>query len=905
MIRMIQSKSAGHAKTYFSDALLKSDYYTNDQELSGFWQGKLAARLGLSGMATKEQFFALCENQHPETLEPLTPRTKEGRTNGYDINFHCPKSVSVLHALSKDNHILDAFQECVSETMNLIEQDCKTRVRKNGVNEERKTGELVWAQFVHQTARPVEGFRPDPHLHSHCFVFNATWDDAEQKMKAGQFREIKKDMPFYQAHFHKVLSDRLMSLGYQIEQTDKSFEIAGVPKKVIDLFSKRTDEIGRIAKEKNITDAKEKDQLGARSRAKKQKGTSMEELKKEWLEQIREASDGKGDMGKTVRFAPKPKDQEIDAEQCINYALDHCFERASVMSARDLLKAAYKFGMGKSSVSAQEITDSFRNEKKIIQIQEGSRLMCTTKEVLKEEKRMVDLAVQSIGKMKPLYEIAPAIHLEGQQKEAIQNILTSKDRVCIVRGAAGSGKTTLLKELVGKMNEANKEVYLVAPTASASRDVLRNEGFQTADTVARLLIDKDTQEKLKNQILIVDEAGLLGTKDMVALLELTAKNNARLILSGDTRQHASVVRGDALRVLNKVAGIQPAEVNKIFRQQKEEYRHAVEYLAKGDVNSAFRKLDDISFIKQIDENTPYKGIVDSYIEKEKNNEECLVIAPTHAEGDKLTQALRLRLKEENMIGSKDVEVQQFKNLNFTTAQKSDGRNLKIGNMVQFSQNAPGFNRGSIWFISNTDKEFVEVKNDKGEVKTLPLKNSQLFDVYSLNEISLAKNDKVRITKGTFDKDKKRLETGKTLEVLAISKSEIVLQNPQSKIKYTLDRSFGHLAYAHCMTSHASQGKTVQHVFIWQPAETFPATDAKQFYVSVSRGKQSAMIYTNNKKELLEHAMEAGDRRSATELISKSDIEKGWQIFKEQDAISLNFNRQTLTAKQKDSYEPDI
>src|SRR5690349_8839360 len=87
MIRMIQSKSSGHAKAYFSDALSKSDYYVSNQEMAGYWQGRLARRLGLEGSTSKEAFFALCENRHPESSKSLTPRTREDRTTGYDINF--------------------------------------------------------------------------------------------------------------------------------------------------------------------------------------------------------------------------------------------------------------------------------------------------------------------------------------------------------------------------------------------------------------------------------------------------------------------------------------------------------------------------------------------------------------------------------------------------------------------------------------------------------------------------------------------------------------------------------------------------------------------------------------------------------------------------------------------------
>jgi hypothetical protein len=147
MIRMIQSSSAGGAKAYFSEALSKSDYYINDQELQGDFKGKLAERLGIAGPATKETFFALCENVHPATGKPLTPRTKEERTVGYDVNFHAPKSVSVLHVLSKDDHVLEAFQASVKETMQDMEADSATRVRIGGQQEDRQTGELAWADL--------------------------------------------------------------------------------------------------------------------------------------------------------------------------------------------------------------------------------------------------------------------------------------------------------------------------------------------------------------------------------------------------------------------------------------------------------------------------------------------------------------------------------------------------------------------------------------------------------------------------------------------------------------------------------------------------------------------------------------------------------------------------------------
>ncbi|MCB0711325.1 MAG: relaxase domain-containing protein [Ignavibacteriae bacterium] len=901
MIRMIQSRSAGQAKAYFSDALSKSDYYVNQQELSGFWGGRLSARLGLSGETRKDDFFALCENQRPGTGENLTPRTRANRTVGYDINFHAPKSLSILHAVSGDDHILDLFRESVRATMTEIEADSKTRIRRDGVYDDRATGELLYAHFVHQTARPVDGSLPDPHLHSHCFVMNATYDPVEEKIKAGQFRDIKRDMPYYQAKFHKRLADNMTDHGYQTRKTATSFEAMGVPQRVIDLFSKRTDEIGRIANERGITDAKEKSALGARTRAKKQKGATMEELKAAWVAQIRALPADKGEDGKqTVRFAPTPETSTLTAQECVNYAIDHCFERASVMDGKRILAVAYTRALEHPEVSVEEIDAAFAVDQRIVNVMEGGRAMCTTRDVLAEEKQMVDRARAGQGTVRPLYETAPENSLLGQQGEAVTHILTTQDRVSIIRGKAGTGKTTLMKEAVRLIEEAGKNVMAVAPTARASRGVLKEEGFEKATTVAHLLADVSLQAQLKDQVLWVDEAGLLGTKDMTALLDLTARMNARLVLAGDTRQHASVIRGDALRILNTVAGIPVAEVSKIYRQQREQFRSAVEDLGEGQVDKAFAKLDAMGSIRDMQDST--SSLVDDYMDVLLRGKSALVISPTHSQGDEITGQIREKLRDNGKLGIKEIAVTRLQNRNLTEAEKSDPRNFSPGEIVQFTQNAPGFLRGSQWKVAGVTKEGVHARNDNGVTRSLPLDKSDRFDVLTEGVIPLSKGDTIRITRNGFDADKKPLNNGDILTVVSVYKSgRIKLQNAQSRNTYTISADFGHLAHAHCITSYAAQGRTVDEVFVYQPAATFPATDAKQFYVSVSRARDAVHIYTDDKEDLLHHAAELRDRQSALELIGRN---------RHAELVHhLNHTTPTITPPQppkgRNGHEPEI
>ena len=677
-------------------------------------------------------------------------------------------------------------------------------------------------------------------------------------------------MPYYQARFHKRLADKMIALGYQVRVTDKGFEIDGVPQKVIDLFAKRTNEIGRIAKEKGITNRDELDALGAKTRSKKQKGLSMAELKAEWKQQIREISkdDKSGEGEKNIRYAPVKEQPKPDVQRCIDHAVLHSFERASVMPDRRILATACKYALGNLSITLDDITKSFKQDSRIIHVKAGSRQLCTTKGVLREEKIMVDLARDGQGKLKPLYKDAPTLLVDGEQATAVTHVLTTHNRISIIRGAAGTGKTTLMREAVTWMEKAGKTVTVVAPTSQAARGVLKQEGFDKAETVARLLVDEKMQNELKDQVLWVDEAGLLGTKDMTALLSIATKQNARLILGGDTRQHSAVSRGDSLRILNTVGGIRAAEVSKIYRQKDAQYREAVEHLSKGDVRQGFEKLDGMQAIKTIDPMQANKELVADYLNALKKGKTALVISPTHAHGDGVTKEIRQGLREAGLIGKKETTVKKLANLNLTEAEKADWRNYAQGDVVQFNQNAPGINRGTALTIKEIKDGTVQLVDKEGKAVPLPWNRAKDFNVYKPDEIAISKGDKVRITRNGFDAKEKRLNNGMEMEVVSVNKEgKISLKNKASKASYVLDKEFGHIAHAHCITSHSSQGKTVDEVFISQPSATFRATDAKQFYVSVSRARDVARIYTDDKAALLEHASELGDRQSALELVT--------------------------------------
>lgn len=906
MIRMIQSRSA-QAKSYFSESLAKGDYFINNQEEPGIYGGKLAARLGLFGHADKKSFHALCDNKCPNTGKTLTPRTKEGRTTGYDFNLHAPKSFSILALLSKDDHLINIFRESVDATLNAVETDILTRVRKDNKNEDRIADELLFVKFLHKTARPVDGMPPDPHLHTHAFIFNMSYDKKEECIKAGQFREIQRSIPFYRALFNKHLTDRLVKSGYQVEQRGNSFEICGIPHSVIRHFSKRTDAIGRVAKELGITNARELSELGARTRAKKQKNLSIDELKANWREQIIAHGYDKEETGQAIRSSYVIDNKDITAEKCVDHSILHAFERSSVVSSKSLQETALRYAMGNSKVSPDDICRLIKEDSRIISVEDKSQILCTTREVLAEEKRMISIARSGFGAIKPLYNKAPELSLKDQQAAAVTHILTTADRISIVTGKAGVGKTHLMKEAKDKIEAAGKQMIVLAPTADASRSTLRDEGFTEAETVALFLGSKDMQKKIAGNVLWIDEAGLLGVKDTAELLHIAKEQNAQVIFGGDTRQHAAVVRGDALRILSSVAQIKSAEVNKIYRQKNVEYRKAVASISKGDLKDGFNRLDAMGSIQKVDHLKPNEQLVKDYVAAVKKGKDCLVISPTHQQGEEVTKEIRHALREEQLLGKEEILIIRLKNLNYTEAEKSDWRNFMPGQTVQFVQNVKGIKRGSAWQVAGSSKEAVYLKDKTDKVIALPDGKAKCFDVLEPQEMALSVGDKIKVTRNGFDKNEKKLNNGQIAIVESIAKDgTIIFRNPVSKTSYAVDKNYSHLSHAHCVTSHASQGKTVDEVFIYQPAGTFGATGAKQFYVSASRGREKVTFYTDDKVGLLEHVQRIGDRQSAHELIMLHNQHiTQMEIEKEKTIIPEYQREDKYIARDEWEFEPEL
>ncbi len=515
-------------------------------------------------------------HRHPETGEPLTSRTRDDRTCGYDFNFNAPKGVSLLYGLYRDRGILEAFRTSVNETMRDIENDMMVRVRKGGRDTNRESRNLVYGEFIHFTARPVGGIA-DPSLHAHCFTFNVSRDPVEKQWKAGQFRQIKRDSNYWEALFHSRLAKRMADLGYGVNRRGRFWEVAGLSSQLLERFSKRTRKIKERAKELGIISPERMNELGAATREKKTTQYSGQELQDLWWGQLTDADRTRVDQVHNRETAVSAGDPRITAAAAMDHAVQHVFERDAVVPEKRLLETALRHSVGTASVD--EVHKELTGHGILRRAREGDKL-ASTREVLGEEHSMLAFARHGRASFQPLVpgHVIGRDWLNAGQKAAVNHVLETTDRVTIIRGLAGTGKTTLTQEAVDAIRATGKSVVMVAPTAQASRGVLREAGFDDADTLQRLLIDQQFQQRLQDGVLWIDEAGLVGSRDLAKTFELARQYDARVILMGDSKQHKSVTRGAALRLLEQQAGLMPVEVKEI-RRQSGAYRDAVADLA--------------------------------------------------------------------------------------------------------------------------------------------------------------------------------------------------------------------------------------------------------------------------------------------------------------------------------------
>lgn len=909
MLIATQATSVAGTQKYFEQVLTRGDYYLG-QEVAGQWHGKGADILGLGKgtEATKEQFSRLLNGQHPETGKNLMQRVRKDRRPGMDLTFSVPKSVSLAWAINNDEKIVEALRETVRETMERdVEPLMQRRVRTGkhaATRQKTSTGKLIYADFLHKTSRPVKG-SADPHLHIHAFVIN--WTEQNGKHYAGELEEIVRQRPSLQAKFEARLARKLKKeLNYDVQHVrfqqsgrmKTGWEIKGVERATIEKFSQRTAQVEQHALKNGIKDAAAKGKLGKATREKKDTGKSVDTLRDEWHSRLTDSERVAFERLQDRNVKSKGESEQEAAEKSVKYALEHHLYRASTAERHQIVGTALEHGLTLKPEAVEETVSKMELIERTLDVEGTSRQLMTTREVLSAEKQMIDFARNGRGTRKA---ISTKDHefdrswLNDEQKDAVNHVLQSRDTVMAITGGAGTGKSSLMQEAVDAVRENGKQVFTFAPSTGA-KEVLEEKGFENANTVEHLIRNTKLHPDLENQVIWIDEAGLLDVRSMNKVFDIAKEQNCRVVLSGDTRQHSSPRRGEAMRLLENEAGLNIARVEAIQRQ-KGKYRKAVELISRGHevvdqksgktgLLAGFDMLDSMGKIKEIASEDRHVQLAETYLQSTAKNNSTLIVAPTHAEAGKVTEQIRDRLRGEGKLPEEEKDFTQLRSLNLTEAEKGNSVTYadQTGLVIQFHQNIKGgFKRGERYRVQSADARDVHLQSiSSGQSASLPLDHADRFEVYSQNELKFSAGDKIRFSLGGTTTDGKgRISNGRLDEIKGFDKSgNIVLKNGK-----VVGKDYGHLDLGYVITSHASQGKDRKLAIAAMGASSLPAINAKQFYVTVSRGSEDVAIYVDDKAKVRRNIERSGNQLSATELASHPTSEKQAQQHRSTERVS--------------------
>ena len=892
MLTINVKRNASRVKDYFKDHLDQGEYYSEKGKIIGHWFGKTLNEFGLEpgSDVSHDKYCLLVDGINPKTGKQIPLRMKNNRRVGFDLTLSAPKSLSILAITAQDSRLIDAHHEAVAVAFSEIEKKARTRVRKGlfiNAKESRVTGNLVGAHFTHRASRAL-----DPQLHTHCIVFNATYDAVEGRVKALETDEIYASAHFITAVYRNTLAEKVRALGYEIEDGRHSWRIKGLPREIESLFSKRKETIEELRKQAEAQRGTRLDNnnvalLALTSRAEKDHELTDEEFlnvqlnqlndhQKRMLKLIKQNALGRTELLKCSLFQP----EWGQSKEAIRYAMDHVFERKSVVKKDELLEAALNHSAGRATL--EELREEMEGD---AFIQRGDSIM--TREERQREVELLAMIRSGRHTDTPLgSSIELSEQLNPQQKKAAQILLDSHSQFLFLQGKAGVGKTFTLKEMIEK---ATLPVILAAPTSSAT-DTLRNEVSGTSKTIQKILLSEAEQKNLANSLLIVDEAGLLSTKQMHSLLTLAQKQNTKILFVGDTRQHNSVEGGDALRLLQDFSIIPIAEITTITRQEEERYREAIQKLSEGKTEEGFQKLQELNAVHERDHSERPIAVAKEYVSKIKEGLSTLVVTPTWKEHETITDAIRDELKKEGFLPQSEVKILVYQSLNFTNVEKKYAPHYEVGQLVSFHSNKGPFKQGDLFEVTGRAGSDLLLKGESNQILQMNPKNYyQSFDAVKAQEKSFAVGDLILMKANYASSPKNKISNG------TIKKIEKIDQDKTLHLEGggTLDSKFRHFVHGYAITSQGSQGKTCDHVILSTDSAAGKALSKNQFYVSTSRGKRGVTLFTDNISQLKEAVQKSSKRSLVTERLTLEGIFKAKLL-----ELKLGYEKSIEVTKEK-------
>jgi hypothetical protein len=237
----------------------------------------------------------------------------------------------------------------------------------------------------------------------------------------------------------------------------------------------------------------------------------------------------------------------------------------------------------------------------------------------------------------------------------------------------------------------------------------------------------------------------------------------------------------------------------------------------------------------------------------------LVVAQTWSEIHRLNDAIRTALKDTGHLPAEEQIVKARETIDLSHVQKRDPRFYDPERLVIFRRNVCGFKRNQTGRVVGFLENSLLVES-ASRVRDIPFSKLDAVTVYRDRDMSLCIGDQLQLKSNGKTADGRRLTNGELVTVSKISEDGMVhLQDGRA-----LGNGYRDFVRGYAVTSYGSQGKTVDHV-LFSDSAVRAATSQQQWYVTISRGRKSIRIFTEDRDGLAENILRTGARELALEI----------------------------------------
>ncbi len=846
----------------------RDEYYLADG--GGVWwsSGDSVVRHGAAIDAAS--FRDLCAGIHPATGKPLVRGAGSGHWAGQDCTLTPGKSVSVLWMAGSPEQraaIEAAHRSAVERALAFVAAEGLVTVRTGAGGVERhRPSDVIVGRFDHYTTR--EG---DPNIHTHCVFINVA--GAPRNYGAGRYKsqthltiEVEQLYAYqvavgaaYRAALAEGLRQRF-DLRYR-EAGRGQWEIAGLPEAVLTAFSKRSEQIRDYAGA-GATSAQREIAALATRRGKEELPTGPE-LEARWREELTACA---LDPWEAVRHPERdpalaiaaereaerdaPFDPpEIPGDGPVARAASSLFRHESVLARKDLLQRALEFagvqGLGVDAVEA-ELAQLERDGTLLplaaAEMVPGANACWTSPSIAACEAAMLRAADRPLERTWITHEavdaaLARAGHLSAEQGEAVRHA-AGPDGVSLLQAGAGTGKTTTAAALVAAAHDSGLRVVGLAPSWVAADELARSTGIP-AQAIARWRHDRARATASdpaphpapspaldRDTLVLVDEAGMVSTRDLEVVLSAAQTAGAKVVLVGDRRQLASVGGASALRAVAEVVG-RSAVLEHVRRQTVDWQRAASVVMARGDAEAGLRAYaanDRVELISGAE--AAQARVIALWSEQRAAHDgDALIVTRRNADAAALNARARAVLRAEGHLGP-DVVALPSRN----RADEVVPLSLGLGDILRFGE--------------------------------------------SLSHLGLRNGNRARVEAIVNDPDgetrlRLQLEDGRTLDAAW----EQLTREP----RFGRRPSRPKVVHAYAGTTYAAQGRTCSAAVMYLGA----GTDAREVYVGLTRHRHDArVVVERDRLDALCRQRQADPRVPATDPLVLERLFKEARAYRE-------------------------